>query len=80
MKYAFEDSKYIQLTKDYHIGDIGFLKKGTTLRIDRGMDEGFTRYILYLNLSDGQKTDRYYTQHKYTILPYWLKAEADTAK
>jgi hypothetical protein len=67
------NSKYIQLNTDYHIETIGYLKKGTILRIDEPMDEGFTRFILYLNLSDGEANLKYKTEHESEIIPYWLR-------
>ena len=66
--------KYVQLKEDYKIEDVGTLKKGTILRIDEGMSEGFTRYILYLNLGDGDEVEIYEPKYPYLnlIIPYWL--------
>lgn len=72
-----KDTKYIQLKKDYKIEGSGYLVKGTILRIGQPMTEGFTRYILYLNLNDGEITDSY--SSKYDIIPYWLMP-TDTTK
>jgi hypothetical protein len=69
-----KDFEYIQLKNDYRIDNSGYLKKGTVIRVDHGMDEGFTTYILYLNLSDGEDIESYKTEHKYTVIPYWLNS------
>jgi len=63
--------KYFQLKNDYRIGIVGNLKKGTILRLDKGMSEGFTRYILYLNLKYDDVGD-YTIEKKDEIIPYWL--------
>lgn len=70
-------AKYIQLKNNYKIEGAGYLTKGTILRIDEPMDEGFTRYIIYLNLNDGEIVDNY--SSKYDIFPYWLMP-TDTTK
>ena len=64
--------KYVQLKEDYKIDDIGMLKKGTILRIDEEMSEGFTRYILYLNLKY-EEVEFYETEYPDMIIPYWLQ-------
>jgi hypothetical protein len=64
--------KYVQLTADYAIADVGTLNKGTVLKVDEGMSEGFTRYILYLNLK-GDNVTVYKTEHPDEIIPYWLQ-------
>lgn len=70
--------KYVKLKDDYIIEDVGTLKKGAILRIDEGMSEGFTRYILYLNYKGGN-TEIYKTGHPDEIIPYWLQP-IDTTK
>jgi hypothetical protein len=49
----------------------GYLKKGTVLKINEAMPEGFTRYILYLNLK-GNRTSPHKTEHDDQVVPYWL--------
>lgn len=66
-----KDYTYVQLKHDYHIQGIGEVKKGTNLRFDESMSEGFTRYILYLNLKDSD-VSIYKTDHKDEVIPYWL--------
>ena len=66
------DSNYYKLSDSYCIDDIGYLKKGVVLRVDKSMPEGFTRYVLYLNLSDAEKVLKYETANYGTIMPYWL--------
>lgn len=70
--------RYVQLKEDYKIENVGTLKKGIVLRTDEGMSEGFTRYILYLNLKGGN-TEIYRIEHPDEIIPYWLQP-IDTTK
>lgn len=65
------DYTYIRLNHNYRIEGIGEVKKGTKLRFDVSMSEGFARYILYLNLKDSDVTI-YKTDHKDVVIPYWL--------
>ncbi len=68
---SFKNHKYIKLTKDYKIEELGVIKKGTILRIDQPMPEGFTRYILYLNLKENDFSN-YKPAMQDEIIPYWL--------
>lgn len=64
------DTLYYVLNQDYQIDNIGFLKKGTIIKFEQGMDEGFDRYSLYLNLKNGNLIKD--TQHIEYVVPYWL--------
>ncbi len=70
---SFEKPKYVILQNDYFHKELGLLKRGTKLRFDEGMSEGFSRYILYLNISDADnlklKTSNYINE----IDPYWIE-------
>ncbi|MBU2554485.1 MAG: hypothetical protein KKF98_08515 [Bacteroidetes bacterium] len=66
------ENEYYKLESDYCIDNVGVLKIGTLLKTDKGMSEGFTRYILYLNISDGEVLENYPTKEKNMIMPYWL--------
>ncbi|MCB0697743.1 MAG: hypothetical protein KDC07_10285 [Chitinophagaceae bacterium] len=68
---GLKHNPYFILNADYNIEGAGILQKGTVIKMDAGMDEGFTRYILYLNLKGGdiQKVD---TLKSDIIVPYWL--------
>lgn len=80
-KYTNRKEKvYFKLKKDYCIQNAGYLKAGTIIQIDEGMSEGFDRFILYLNLSSGQKLDIYEAEHKNTVIPYWLTEKDTTCK
>jgi len=68
--------KYVRLKSDYVIEDGGLVKEGTILRVDKPFSEGFTRYILYLNLSDGEVIDVYDPERRDEIIPYWLRADS----
>ena len=76
--FAFKAEKskeniYFRLKKDYCIDNYGYLKSGTILKVDEGMSEGFTRYILYLNISDAEEVGEYTTKENDMIIPYWLR-------
>ncbi|HYF02438.1 MAG TPA: hypothetical protein VEC36_03620 [Patescibacteria group bacterium] len=71
-KNGIQPNKYVKLTKEVDIENKGFLRKGTILKIDKVMPEGFTRYILYLNLK-GNEVDVYETKHQDEIIPYWMQ-------
>jgi hypothetical protein len=74
------ENEYYKLKDDYCVDDIGFLKSGTLLRVDKGMSEGFTRYVLYLNISDGEDLVKYKTKEKDMIIPYWLNIKDTTCE
>ena len=64
---------YVEVTHDYRIENLGVLKKGIQLRYDEEMDEGFTRYILYLNVkADNFKLVADSEIKSYEIRPFWL--------
>lgn len=73
--------RYFELKKDLALFNGSLLKKGTVLRFDQGMNEGFNRYILYLNhKGNSEATFQDYPlkeNEKHYIIPYWL-VEADT--
>lgn len=68
-------NEYVELTKDYAIENGGVIKHGSVLKIDKPFSEGFTRYILYLNLSDGEQVLRHETERKDVVIPYWLQSD-----
>lgn len=74
-----KDYDYYKLKKDYYISDVGIIKSGTLIKADKRMSEGFTTYILYLNLHDSEVTEMYHptveekSVEKFDIIiPYWL--------
>lgn len=69
---SHSNNEYYKLNRDYCIDNVGYLKSGTLLQVDKGMSEGFTRYVLYLNLNDGEDVTEYDTQEKDMVIPYWL--------
>jgi hypothetical protein len=66
------NNPYVILKSDYKIEGAGYIKKGTILRVDEGMSEGFTRFILYLNLKSGDYES--YPGKENSIIPYWLNS------
>lgn len=72
------DNVYFKLKNDYCIENIGYLKAGTLIQVDKGMSEGFTRYVLYLNISDGEEVEKYNAKEKDMIIPYWLQVKDST--
>jgi len=72
-KVSFERPSYVVLQSDYFHQELGLLKKGTKLRYDEGMSEGFSRYILYINISDANKLTLEKSNHINEIEPYWVE-------
>lgn len=65
--------EYFKTTNDYCIENAGILKSGTTLQFDRSFAEGFTRYILYVNLPGGASMEKDTVAYNYLCIPYWLR-------
>ncbi|WP_353085469.1 hypothetical protein [Flavobacterium sp.] len=72
-KISFEKPKYVILQSDYSHQELGILKKGTKLQFDEGMSEGFSRYILYLNISDSDNLKLEKSNYINEINPYWIE-------
>jgi hypothetical protein len=68
---------YVLLEKDYCIEEIGIIKKGSILKFDKAFSEGFSRYVLYVNIHDGEALKEHETTKRNIIIPYWL-IENDT--
>lgn len=68
--YKSNKERYFVLQRDYRIENGGLLKKGTSLKFDEGMSEGFDRFILYLNVKGGQIVIDTISPNQ--IVPYWL--------
>ena len=67
------DRTYFVLESDYQIENIGFIKKGAKMRIEKGFPEGFTQYSLILNLSDSEETKLFESDKWNLSMPYWLR-------
>lgn len=72
-KVTFEKPSYAVLQSDYYHEELGLLKKGTKLRYDKGMSEGFSRYILYINISDADNLKLEKSNRINEIEPYWIE-------
>jgi len=66
------DNSYIVLNSDYQIANVGYLNKGTKLKIEKGFSEGFSQYSLILNLSDSEETELLESNKWNLTIPYWL--------
>lgn len=64
---------YFKTTEDYLIEDVGQIKKGTLIKLDQSFSEGFTRYILYLNIHDEDSLIHQETDYSDEIMPYWCR-------
>ena len=69
-----EEAQYFILKEDYNISIFGKLNKGAKIKFDQEMHEGFSRFILYLNLKNGNVVK---SNESNAIIPYWLH-EVDT--
>jgi|JI91814CRNA_FD_contig_31_723492_length_497_multi_2_in_0_out_0_2 hypothetical protein len=63
-------TNYVVLSHDILLDNSSILKSGTKLRIDEGMSEGFTRYILYVNANRLDARDTIHP-HRNCVIPYW---------
>ena len=72
-KVSFEKPSYSELPQDYYQNELGLIKKGTKLKYDKGMSEGFSRYILYINISDGDNLQLKKSENFNEINPYWIE-------
>jgi hypothetical protein len=72
--FLFKEKRYFELQSNYRIESQGTLKQGTLLQYDHGYPEGFTRYILYLNLKDPNVKERM-SEQKDEVVPYWLERD-----
>jgi len=76
-KSSKNKAMYFILDKDYELEQNGMLKKGTIIKYDAGMSEGFDRFILYINIKGNDFIRD--TNEIYDIVPYWL-VEIDSSK
>jgi hypothetical protein len=73
---SLHDYRYFQTERDYYVSEHGYIKAGTILRMDKGFSEGFTRYILYLNLKNPDVKELPSEEHFQTVIPIWLREES----
>ncbi|MBK7173653.1 MAG: hypothetical protein IPH84_10580 [Bacteroidales bacterium] len=72
-------AEYYELKNDYCISNKGVIKSGTLVKFDKAMPENFSRYILYLNIHDGEEIMKYGNSKRGLIVPYWLNPDYDSA-
>jgi AraC-like DNA-binding protein len=72
-KTSFEKPSYVELPTDYFHDELGVIKKGTQLKFDEGFSEGFSRYILYINISDAENLMLKKSDNINEIIPYWIE-------
>lgn len=72
-----KNNEYYVLKMDYNIQKAGTIKAGTIIKFDKAFSEGFSRYVLYLNIPDSETLDKYKSEENDIIIPYWLR-EIDT--
>jgi hypothetical protein len=63
-------TEYLELNRDILLHNNCIIKAGTQLKIDEGMPEGFTRYILYINAKSMAGTINGHPYRNY-VIPYW---------
>jgi len=70
---------YFELEKDYCLGEVGLLKKGTIIKFDQGFPEGFFTCVLYLNYSASSNLEKHFPKNDAPglIIPYWAEADDD---
>jgi hypothetical protein len=71
--------EYFELQENYTDKELGTIKKGTILKYDQGFSEGFTRYILFLNIHDSEQP-KLKEENIEDVIPYWIEKEKDLSK
>jgi hypothetical protein len=66
-------NKYATLNEDYSLPDGGLLKKGTKLKYNAAFPEGFTQYIMYINMPSWTDNDITFEKEKYAVIPHWIE-------
>lgn len=62
------------LNSAYFSSNGSVIEKGTKLYYDQAFSEGFTRYIMYVNIEEQDKVlENLETSSKYSITPYWFE-------
>ena len=67
------------MKKNFKLKFVFFIKSGTLVKFDKAMPENFSRYILYLNIHDGEEIMKYGNSKRGLIVPYWLNPDYDSA-
>ncbi len=70
-----EVNQYVETKSDYNLENGSVIRRGTVLKIDQTFSEGFTRYILYLNLTDGERVERHDEPIHDIVIPYWMSPD-----
>jgi hypothetical protein len=65
--------EYFELQEDYTDDSLGVIKKGTLLKYDQPFSEGFTRFILYINIHDSEAPKFKKESLNNEIIPYWIE-------
>lgn len=63
---------YIELKGDFKLPGGSILRKGILLRSDKSMNEGFTRYILYINYKGTAFIKHNAFEKENFVKPYWM--------
>ena len=71
-KISLEKPTYVKLKSDYSHPELGTIKKGVLLRYDES-SSNFTRYMLYLNISDAEELEVHKSKGLNEIIPYWIE-------
>mgnify|MGYP003575240356 CR=1 FL=1 len=79
---SLDHSKYYILENDYRDDSGSTIKKGTKLKFDKGYSEGFSRYILYINIEDFEEPEKQdLKSNNYNeIIPYWFEKDINNTK
>ena len=66
--------EYYILDSDYHGENKSILKKGTVISYDQGFSEGFSRYVLYINIKDSEAPKKLKKGEE--IHPFWFEIDS----
>jgi hypothetical protein len=73
-------TKYIELKENFLLDNGIVLKKGTFLRFDKTLSEGFKRYILYVNYKSDATIESKDYMLENLVKPYWMYRDSIGAK
>ena len=73
-------TKYIELKEDFVLDNGSVLKKGCVLKVDKSMNESFTRYILYVNYKGTISIEAKTFDLDNFIKPYWMNRDTSANK
>lgn len=74
IKNKINKKEYVILNSTYSCSNGSLIKEGTKLCYDSAFSEGFSQYIMYINIEEQDKRlEKVEPPPKYSIIPYWFE-------